>query len=59
MINNKTSMFKDEMVSKVSDRIIDKMGTLIGHNVITTIALESVEHLYQKKISHLFFCHIR
>jgi hypothetical protein len=48
-------MSKDEMVSKVSDRIIDKMGTLISHNVITTIALESVEHLYKKKIPTFSF----
>jgi len=31
IIKNKINMFKDEMVSKVSDRIIDKMGTLINH----------------------------
>jgi hypothetical protein len=28
----RTSMSKDEMVSKVFDRIIDIMGTLISHN---------------------------
>ncbi len=31
-MNNRIGMFKDEMVSKVFDHIIDKMGTLIGHN---------------------------
>jgi hypothetical protein len=30
VINNRIGMSKDKMVSKAYDRIIDKMGTLIG-----------------------------
>jgi len=32
IINNRIGMSMDEMVNKVSNRIIDKMGTLISHN---------------------------
>jgi hypothetical protein len=32
MINIRTGMFMNKMVNEVLDYIIDKMGTLIGHN---------------------------
>ncbi len=45
-------MSKDKMVSKVSNRIIDKMGTQIGHNCQWTS--KSCKNMFVQKLGSYY-----